>query len=319
MNDNLLRLAEAIKSNDGFAVLSHVSPDGDTLGSGAALCFLLRRLGKRCVHLCDGSIPENLQGFDVLTAHIGQPDGEYGTAIAVDCADRLRIGEYAGLFDRAGLKIVIDHHKTNSGFGDINYIKDYPATAQCITDLLSFMGQKPDDSIARCLYIAFLTDTGRFAYRGVTADTMEAVAELYRYGIETDKTCRELFSVRSYAKTKWLGCALEKLESWCEGRASAVYIDYETYMPFLSQGCDTEGIVNYAMDIKGCKIAVFGCEKTPGTVKVSLRSVSEKHDVAALVLGLGGGGHTQAAGCTLEMSCDEARTLFYNLMTDYFK
>ncbi len=310
--DNII---SQLKNNDEFIVISHISPDGDTLGSAAALCGILSILGKKCIHVCDGEPSYNLGKIPQLTQYIDDAKTT-SVAIAVDCADKARLGCYAEIFDGAAVKIVIDHHKTNIGYGDINYIRDYPACAQCICDIIDRMGIKITHDIALCLYVAFLTDTGRFAYKGITSRTMECVASLYDFGLDIDRINRKLFNVRSFSKSKLIAKTLDNMQAWFDGKVMAAFLDYENYLTFNTGDCDTEGVVNFVLDVEGCKIAIFAHESKKGITKISLRSTDSNFDVAKVAVNFGGGGHTMAAGCTLNVPCQDAKEKIYSYIKE---
>lgn len=310
----LTQLADAIQNHDSFLIISHISPDGDTLGSSAALGYILEALGKRCFQRCDDGVPRNLSSFPALSEFLSREDMPYSCAIAVDCADVQRMGTQADAFMKAKSRLVIDHHKTNEGFGDINYISDDPAAAQCVFALMEELQVPLNKNIAECLYIAFITDTGRFAYHGIGQQTMEIVAKLYSQAIDISHINRVVFRERSYSKTKLIAAALDKLETWFDGDVACIFLDYETYSPFASADCDTEGIVNYALEVKGCKVAVFGHEKQPGVTKISLRSISPDYDVSAIAQHFDGGGHIQASGCTIKKPCNAAKDTIFELL-----
>lgn len=318
-NDNgVLNIVKAIRENDSFVVVSHISPDGDTLGSAAALCYVLRLLNKRCIHVCDGTASDALRQIPELNTFICQPQEipDFDAFVAVDCADEARLGKWQDAFGSASVKMVIDHHITNKGYGDINYIKNYPACAQLIFNIIDELNMELNKEIATCLYVAFLTDTGRFSYRGVNEETMQYVARLYGYDLDFDNINRQIFSLRTFDKSKLLAKALTNLELWFDGSVSAVFIGYEDYSKLISENCDTEGIVNYAMDVKGCSIAIFAYEMEPQKVKVSLRSVSHQYNVSAIASNFGGGGHVQAAGCTVYVDIKKAQDLLYNYLQE---
>ena len=313
--NNINDVIKVFNDNSSFLVISHVSPDGDTIGSAAALCYALRSIGKKCVHVFDGSMSHNMSKFEVLTKHIGK-QCKCDVVVAVDCADITRLGKFKDVFENAQNTVVIDHHKTNAGFGSVNYIQDYPACAQCIFQILDELGIAIDQNIAQCLYFAFLTDTGRFSHNDVNQMTMEYVSRLYDdFDIKISDINREMYDVRTYSKTKLLAKSLTNLEQWFDGRVTVIFLNNEEYQPFNSEDCDTEGIVNYALNVGGCKVAIFAYEKSPRTTKVSFRSVDPRYDVSKIAANFGGGGHIQAAGCTIEQNCDKVKALIY----DYIK
>lgn len=163
-------------------------------------------MGKRCFFKGEGAFPGQLSDISGIRRLLELPElEEYDAAIAVDCADIGRLGIYAPLFSAARLKLVIDHHVTNQGFGDINYIKSCPATAQCVYELFMELGLKAEGETAECLYTAFLTDTGRFAHSDVGRDTMLIAAQLYDAGFDTARINKLLFGTRTFNASRAAG------------------------------------------------------------------------------------------------------------------
>jgi len=320
INQNVSKIVEILHEHDSFAVISHTSPDGDTLGSAAALCYALRQLNKKCVLLCDGKPSDALKDISELNEFISEDQtiADYDAFIAVDCADLKRLGKWAGAYNSSDIKVVIDHHITNCGFGDVNYIENYPACAQLVFNIIDALGIGLNKEIATCLYVAFLTDTGRFSYRGVNEITMNYVARLYGCGLDFEHINRIIFSQRTFEKSKLLAKALDNLRLWLDGRVSVIFIGYDDYSRLVGEGCDTEGIVNYALDVKGCYAAVFAYEFEPGKTKVSFRSVSTKYNVSLIASSFGGGGHIQAAGCTQYTDVKDAEELLFKAFSEHF-
>ena len=318
--NNIASIVKVIREGYSFAVVSHISPDGDTVGSAEALCYALKSLNKQCVHVCDGKMSESLKHISELNKFVCEPESISGAdvVIAVDCADESRLGKWEMPFKEAPVKIVIDHHATNKGFGDINYIVNYPACAQLMFYIIDELGVQLTPQIATCLYVAFLTDTGRFSYRGVNEATMQCVARLYACDLDFQYINRQIFSQRSFAKTKLLAKALANLEIWFNGCVSVIFMNYDEYSGLISDNCDTEGIVNYALDVEGCNIAIFAYEMEPNKTKVSLRSVSPEYDVSKIASHFGGGGHIQASGCTLLTDAQGAKKQMFNCFENIF-
>lgn len=302
----LKRLARAIEQNESFLITAHVNMDGDALGSSAALALALINMGKRCFFKGEGAFPGQLSDISGIRRLLELPElEEYDAAIAVDCADIGRLGIYAPLFSAARLKLVIDHHVTNQGFGDINYIKSCPATAQCVYELFMELGLKAEGETAECLYTAFLTDTGRFAHSDVGRDTMLIAAQLYDAGFDTARINKLLFGTRTFNASRLLGRALNSLELCCENKIAIISITQRDFDLCGAHEADSEGIVNYALEVAGVEAAVFLRQRGEG-YKVSLRS-SGRLDVSEIALLLGGGGHRMAAGCVINGSLEEAK------------
>ena len=296
----LTAFAENIRKWETFVLISHVSIDGDTLGSAAALSFMLDQMGKRCFWVGSGGIPYNLSTFpELMQLTLRQKIEKPQAAIAVDCADVERMECNKQHFQGAQVHFVIDHHKTNTGFGDWNYICPYPATAQCVFELLKELKLSLTPEIARALYIAFLTDTGRFSHSDVGGDTMHAVAELYNVMENVPETNDILFGRRTFAKTRLMGKALSNIELAANGRIAYYIIEQKDFNETGASQADCEGLIRYALEIDGV-CAAFSLKKLSDNegYKVSLRAKNEKIDVAQIAQRYGGGGHTMAAGCT---------------------
>lgn len=304
--NSLDALAQAIEKYNSFVIIAHVNMDGDALGSAAALALALKEKGKHCFFKGEGAIPSQFSLLTGIKKLLDLPEiPQYDAAIAVDCADVERMGIYASLFLNAGFKICIDHHATNKGFGDINYIKSYPASAQCVYELLMTMGINIRGEIAECLYAAFLTDTGRFSHSDVGRDTMLSAARLYDSGFDTARVNKLLFGTRTFSATRLLGRGLEKLELFYKGRVAVIALLSHDFEQCCANEADSEGIVNYALEVAGVEAAVF-LRQRGDCYKISLRSAGVL-DVSEIASQFGGGGHRLAAGCTVKGECDQVK------------
>lgn len=304
--NSLNALAQAIETHNSFVIIAHVNMDGDALGSAAALALALKEKGKQCFFKGEGEVPGQLSLLAGIKKLLELPEmQQYDAAIAVDCAEYERMGIYAPLFLNARFKICIDHHETNKGFGDINYIKSYPASAQCVYELLKQLRVNIHGEIAECLYAAFLTDTGRFSHSDVTRETMLAAASLYDAGFDTARVNKLIFGTRTFSASRLLGRGLEKLELFFNGRVSVIALTQQDFEQCGANEGDSEGIVNYALEVAGVEAAVF-LRQRGGGYKISLRSAG-KLDVADIASQFGGGGHRLAAGCTVNGELDQVK------------
>lgn len=299
-NCRISDIGDFVSAHDSFAVISHVSPDGDTLGTALALCSILRALGKTARPFCDGAVPEIyrfLSGSDGFSA---AADGAFkaDAAIAVDCADRSRMGECAALFDSASATLEIDHHETNPGYAALDYIcPNAAATGLVLWRIASELGWPVDKYAAECLFVALLTDTGGFSYSNTDSDAFAAVSELLAaFPIDVAGINNLVYRTVPYAKTKLLGRAIEKASLYCGGRVAASSLTLDDRHEFGALGGDFDGIVEHLRDISTVEIAIFIRETDEGQ-KVSLRSTGDR-DVSAVSARFGGGGHRNAAGFT---------------------
>lgn len=297
---SLKDIADVLNREDDFLLFSHVSPDGDTLGSNLALMTALKKMGKKVQSVVDGHPPHALMdmpGFSMMEepGHVKEIPR---CAIAIDCADTARLGEALPIFESAPIRLVIDHHISNEGFGDWNYIDaKSAATGEIMVALLEEMGVALDEEIARYLYIAIASDTGGFAYSNTRGATLRAAAQLLDVGIPFASIYDRLFRERSVAKSRMVGTVLSRFSLRLGGKMISSVLDWATLLEINAADSDSDGIVEQLRDVEGVEIAVYIREFASGKYKVSLRSM-ETVDVAAIAGKFGGGGHIRAAGFT---------------------
>ncbi len=290
---------ELIKRDD-FLIISHVSPDGDTLGSVAALYMALEKMGKKVTAACDGSVPDKLRFLNGYCRYLRRDeleDRSYGCAVAVDVADALRLGKMQDIYSKAEFTMDVDHHPTNTCFGEVNYVAGKSSTGEIILEIIEALGVEVDERMANALYAAVSTDTGNFIYSGVTADTLNAAAKLRGYGADIPMLCGMIYAERSLGATKIIGIGIDRIELFFEGKVAALKIYKKDIEECGALKEDTECLINYAREIKGVEVAIFVNEQSGGKAKISLRS-NEYVDVSAFAQSFGGGGHVHAAGYT---------------------
>lgn len=304
MSDGLQMLREAQR----VAVVSHVSPDGDTLGSGCALCEALRQMGKDVVYYCASALPENeaaLPGADAITDDAAQVDG-VDVVVAVDCADAGRMGAAADHVRDTPL-VVIDHHGSNPAFGTVNYIRpDAGSTCEILYDLLLDMGVTMTVDMADCLYTGIITDTGRFTYEVTTPHSLRVAAALMELGCHYAAIAEREFRTRTCGKTRLIGAALGGMELTAGNRVAFLTVTQDMLSDTGAVNTDTEGLVNYGIEIDSVLASCMLYERLDGRWKVSLRGKGACL-VDGVAVALGGGGHKYAAGVTLEGSLAEIK------------
>ena len=296
------KIAELIREAQTVAVVSHVNPDGDTIGSATAMRLILISLGKDVTLFCDGKVP------DMLTFLPGQeefliPDGSEGTfdlMLAVDVSDDKRLGECASLIPKCRRTAQIDHHPTNPLYMEVNSVDgDAPATCMLIHEQMKTLGVPLTRDIAICLYTGISTDTGNFAFGSTNAEAFRIMSELMEHDLPLEKLNRSLFRVKSREQTKLLGKALESLTFRGEGKIAVMKLTWADFQTCgaLSEHADT--IVNYGLDTKGTRMALLARETEEGQIKFSLRT-REPFTVNDIAAQFGGGGHPQASGITMD-------------------
>ncbi len=305
VQEALRGIAAFIEQNDGFTIIAHTSPDGDTLGSCLALYHGLLRLGKRAQVVCGQPVPR-VYAFLPGAGDVCLPEdaGRMDCAIAVDCADHARMGTAGCLFDGAKETCNIDHHGTNKRYAAHNAVDaDAAAAGELVAALLRLLAVELDGAAATCLYTALMTDTGNFAYNNTRPETHRLAAELLAGGADNTEINRLVYRTVPFAKQKLLGRALGNMELLAGGRLCITCLLAGDFAETGALAEDSEGVVEHLRDVEGVEIAAFIREQEPGIFKVSLRS-KQAADVSAAAERMNGGGHRHAAGGTLRGTPD---------------
>jgi phosphoesterase RecJ-like protein len=295
-------IGQALREHERFAVLGHVRPDGDALGSQLALALSLKRLGKD-VHVWneDGMLRKYsfLPRAELLTKPPSAPE-DVDVAIALDTAIQNRLGTALKAIRSAKIWINIDHHPSNPGYGDLVYVDPTaPATGQILFELIKNQKLPLDRDIAENLYVAICTDTGSFQYPNTTARTFEIAAELVRVGVDVGSVSQQVYENFPRRRVELLRELLRTMRFEGEGRVASFSLSLKTAAELEVIPEDNEGLIDHLRAIRGVVVAVFFEELADGKVRVSMRSKNEKVDVCAICQKFGGGGHTLAAGARI--------------------
>ncbi len=299
-------ILEEINKAESIVILTHENPDGDAIGTGLALYNALKQIGKNP----DIIIPEYPRIFEFLpgTDEIKKESDikKYDLAISVDCATIKMLNGFSNYFEDAKVKVSIDHHSTNTMFGDYNYISpDAPACAQILLVVLEYFKIEITKDIGTCILAGIITDTGGFKYSGVTSETFKFVAELLEKGINVSKIYRRVLQTKTKANFELNRIATNRLEFFEDGKVAFTYITKEDEEKVNSESGDHEGIVETGRDIEGVEVSIF-IRQTEKGCKVSMRS-NEYVNVSDVCLLLGGGGHVHAAGATMQCTIEQAK------------
>lgn len=297
------------------AVLGHMRPDGDCIGSQVALCRLLRAAGADAICVNRHPVPRTLRAFVGDTPFLVETeftwDGHVG--VAVDCADLTRIGpDLVGKFPQ-GLYGNIDHHISNNRFATHhNLIIDHvAAAAEILAEFAHDLGLLVDPVVAQALYVGLATDTGQFRFRSVTPEVFDVAARLVRHGASPEAASASLYEQDTFGRLDLLGRFLKSLEISDGGRICSGVIPLGTFEATGTTKEDTEGLVDYPRCIEGVDIAVLMEELKDG-IKGSLRAKDPVYRLDLLAKKLNGGGHTLAAGFNLhgaKLAADKERIL----------
>ena len=295
----LSQVVQLIEQKYRFMITSHIRPDGDGLGSGLALYWMLRSLGKDVDVVLRDRVPPSytvLPGTDLVLVHDDVTEA-YDAAFIIECSDV----ERPGLPSLKNQFVVnIDHHSTTMPFGDINWIDPTAAAVgEMIYNLSKALGIEVTKEIAECIYTALLTDTGSFHFSNTTERTLKIASELVRRGVEPARISQALFYSHSFSKIKLLGLVLSGIERDESGRVAWIRLDRETMYEADACDEDADGIVNHALSVGEVEAVAFFKELEPDVYRVSLRSKG-KNNVAKVAETFGGGGHRNAAGCRIE-------------------
>jgi phosphoesterase RecJ-like protein len=308
---DLTAVADAIREHDRFVLTTHENPDGDALGSLLATKLALEQLGKDTVMVMHGDAPLPVEyGFMPLgdLQRRWPDDVAERVLIAVDCANESRIAD-PEVLGRVPLSINVDHHHDNTRFGRINLVvADASSTGEVLRDLFRELRVELTPDIAEALYIALVTDTGRFQYTNTTAKALRLAAELVEAGADVHRVFQGVYESVQFAKLKLLARALERAQVFEGGRIVVSYLLRTDFTEVGAPEAYSEGIIDPLRSVEGADMAVLIREppRQDGPARrVSLRASIDELDVSAIARKSGGGGHRQAAGFSSEASIEE--------------
>lgn len=308
-----------LRAQQRFAILSHVRPDGDALGSQLALALSLEQLGKDVTVWNEDGLLEKydfLPGRERLTRPPHEPQ-DFDVAIALDTATQSRLGTAGESVRSAKTWINIDHHPSNPGYGDLVYIDPAsPATGEILFELIRSEKLPMNSAIAENLFVAISTDTGSFQYPSTTARTFEIGAELVRSGVEVGRVSQLLFENYPRRRTELLRELLGTMRFEAAGKIASFSLSLKVAADLAVQPEDNEGLIDHLRAIRGVIVAVFFEELADGKVRVSMRSKSEEVDVSVICQKFGGGGHKLAAGTRVRGTLPEVEQKILEAICD---
>lgn len=301
-------VAELLRAGGSVLVVTHVHPEGDALGSQLAMGKVAERWGCRVTMALSGGWPEQygfLPGIDRIVV-ADEIEGRFDVTIVTDCAALDRTGGLVRLPDaRFGTVVNIDHHEGNPGYGDLNLVDPSAAAAgELVFWLLERWGIPLDDELALWLYTSLSADTGSFAFPNTRSSTLLAAARLREFGVDVATVTYQLFDRTTLPRLHLTGRMLSRTTQ--EGAVTWAAILHEDFLATGTTALDTENLVNMVNDVEGTRVGLLFREDAPGTFKVSLRSRAGIN-VAEIARGFSGGGHREAAGCTVKGSFGEVR------------
>lgn len=311
---NLGGFNEIVKSNRSFTIVSHVDPDGDSIGSVLSLTLALKKMGKCAKPVIIDKIPEKYKFLPGNKLISNQFSSKSDVLISLDSSDITRLGLNKDMRDYGNIIVNIDHHKNNALFGDLNIVDSSASSAGEIVYQLIKDKIKIDHDIAINIYTSIITDTGSARYSNTTSLCLRILADLVDIGVKPDYVSRQVFEKRTLSSIKLLKLALNTLELSENNKIAAIYITQEMLEASKAMEEETEGIINYAREIDGVEVAVLFREEEKSVTKVGLRS-NEWVDVSKIAEKFNGGGHLRAAGCIVEFPINQARAVVLNAVS----
>jgi len=308
-SDDLKAVADAVREHDRFLLTTHENPDGDALGSLLATKLMLDELGKDSVMYLSGEapLPAEYKFMPLEDLRRRLPDDiDERVLFALDCANESRLGQGQEALERAPLVLNVDHHHDNTRFGHVNVVNaDASSTGEIVRDLARELDLGLTPEIAEAIYIALVTDTGRFQYANTTPRALRLAAELVEAGADVHRVFQSIYESVQLAKLKLLARALERAQVYEGG---GIVVSHLLKTDFAEVGAAepySEGIIDFLRAVEGAEMAALIREPpAPGRParRISLRSSSDELDVSAIARASGdGGGHRQAAGFSSEL------------------
>lgn len=302
-NCALEEIAEVIRANERFVVMSHVRPDGDALGCTLAMALCLKQLGKQVTAWNEDGMLEKfryLPGADLVQQPPTEPQ-DFDVAIALDTAVWNRVGTCFPAVGKVKKWINIDHHVTNDHYGDLAYIDaTAPATGQILYELFRGNELPFTYEMAANLFVAISTDTGSFQYPSTTARTYEIGAELIRAGVNVGALSQKMYESYPRRRLELLRALLNVFKLTSHDRVASFTLTQATSTALGVFPEDNEGLIDTIRAIEGVVVAAFIEELPEGKVRISLRSKDPKIDVSKICGLFGGGGHKLAAGARIQ-------------------
>ena len=316
----MFELLDVLKDADVIGISGHIRPDGDCVGSTMAMyMYLTKMFPKKRVDIFLEPIPEAydcIKRLDEVRTDFVTDVETYDAFLVIDCDDT-RIGQAQPYFEKAKLKINVDHHISNKGCGTWNYIVPEASSAsELVYDLIGEDGL--DEEIALSLYLGIIHDCGVFQYSNTSPKTLKTAAKLITFGFDFSKIIEETFYQKTYKQNQLLGKAVTDSQLILDGHSIYSVISKEVMDEFQAKSSDLDGIVNQLRNTKGVDCAIFMYELEENKYKVSMRS-NEKVNVSIIAQQFGGGGHMKAAGVTMDGTASEVVAKLSELIEEQLK
>ena len=295
------RIIRAVHNGNTFAVGGHMRPDGDCIGSELAIAYALRGLGKKVTVFNQDAMPDKLAFLDPKKiVRAAQKPRAFDCVFVTDCANHERLGTIRDTVSKRGTLINIDHHNSNTRYGDLNWVDSKSAsTGEMIFRLLKQAKWPVTPLIADCLFTAISTDTGSFQYPTTRPSTYHAAAELVNRGANLARICDEVYQSYPLSRVKLQKHMYNSFKLIEQNQVAYFWIRQADYKKAGAVPDESEGLIDHIRDIQGVKVACLFEEIEPNITRISLRSKLPELDVSTIAVDFGGGGHMSAAGARI--------------------
>lgn len=314
------QIQSILKNHNSFLIASHINPDGDAIGSMLAFAIMLGTLDKKFDLYNESGMPDRFSWLYLPKPILQEADPDnYEWVIILDCGNKERVGnKIQNRLDPYKI-INIDHHLGNSEYGRFNWVDPLSSSVGEMTAYLARdMGFNLSNSLGEALYLAINTDTGSFSYSNTKPTTLEIVSEILKQGLNLEKFNCQLYRQWSLNKVHLHGKAMQGCYKYAQGQIGVIKVTQNLLQETNTTIEDCEGLVNYARYIKGVIVALCLREEDSYRTKFSLRSWGEV-DVRSIALALDGGGHTNAAGGTVDLSIKDAEQKIVRVIESVLK
>ena len=304
---DFLQLKGFFESHDNFQILTHKSPDGDTLGSGFALCYHLRNMGKKANVLNSEKLPAR---YDFMYENYAEQDFEPECVVAVDIADTQLLGSNLAEYAEPGkIDLCIDHHISNKLYAKETYLDGEASAASLIMyEFLKSAGAEITDMIAKCLYTGIATDTGCFKFENTIPRAHIAAAELMTYDIDFANINRRMFDIKSRGRLAVEQAVVSNMEYYFDGKCAIILLTRELIKSCGVEEAEFDGLASLPVQVEGVKIGITIKQRHEKVFKLSVRTTDEI-DASAFCQQFNGGGHIRAAGCEIQGDLDYVKDL----------
>lgn len=318
LND-IKKIMEIVDECNNICIAGHKNPDGDCIGSVMALYEFLIPFNKNLTVCIDGSIPYNYKPFvneEIIAKEYN--DNNFDVVFILDCSDVERLGKFINIINNTIKTVCIDHHKTNDNFADINIIDtDISSTGELLYDVIKATGKEITKKMAEYIYIAIVTDTGKFSYSSTSSYTHRKVADLIDLGVNVSKIDNLIYNSKPANIVKAYIECISGIELYYNNKVGITAITKKILNENNVDMGNIDGVVEFIREINEVEVSCVLKEYDNNT-KISLRSKSNEIDVSKISLRYGGGGHSKAAGFEINENIDKVKKLIINDLKEYF-